>query len=385
MKLTALKVENARKPGKYTDEFGLALRVSARGKKTWNQRLTIQGRQAENSIGKYPAMSLAEARDEAYRRWAFAQAGGDPRVGDENGKPVIPTFAEAAEEVIAVRQRTWRNRKSANDWRASLTRYAFPVIGDMPISEVDSSHVLAILEPVWQERAETAKRVRQRISIVCQRAVAQKHRTDDPAGMFIINVLGKQTRKVRHHHALPWEDVPECIHRIRNAPKASRSCRLAMEFLILCWARSGEVREAQWSEIDFELALWTVPARRMKANVEHRVPLSGRCIEILKAAQELDDGSGRVFPGLRPGRPLSENTFVKLLGHLGYETTCHGFRSAARDWASEQTATPHAVMEQALAHQIRNAAEKAYARSDLFDKRRVLMDEFTAYATASPE
>ena len=321
-------------------------------------------------------MGLAEARALAFERWKIAKAGGDPR--KENGKVVLaPTCAEAAEAVIAMHEPTWRSPKSGPQWRASLETYAYPSIGELPVSEITPGHVMSVLLPIWNDKRETARRVKQRISAISRWAVAQGYRTDDPAGIMVDAALPRNAVKRRPMPALPYEEVANCIAKVKA--RASASSKLALEFLVLTAARSAEVRKATWAEIDIEGATWTVPAERMKANREHRVPLSGRAVEVLAEAAELSDGTEMVFPGVRPGRPLSENTHAKLLRELGFDAVTHGFRSSFRDWASEQTHTPHAVMEAALAHSIRNRAEAAYARSDLFDKRRALMETWADY------
>ena len=199
------------------------------------------------------------------------------------------------------------------------------------------------------------------------------------AGVVIDAALPRNGVERRHMPALPYDEVAECIAKVNASQRASRSSKLALEFLVLTAARSGEVRKATWDEIDVEGATWTVPAARMKANREQRVPLSRRALEVLAEAAELSDGTGLVFPGVRRGRPLSENTHAKLLRELGFDAVTHGFRSSFRDYAAEQTHTPHAVMEAALAHSIKDKAEAAYARSDLFKKRRVLMESWAQY------
>ena len=378
-KLTVRKIETAKGPAKLVDEHGLYLRVSPRGAKTWIQRLTIRGRRTDNGVGHYPAMGLAEARAVAFERWKIAKAGGDPR--EAESRPPAPTFAEAAEAVIAIHEPSWRNPKSGPQWRASLQTYVYPSLGALPVSEITPSHVMAVLEPIWNEKRETARRVKQRISAICRWAVSQGHRADDPAGVVIDAALPRNGVKRHHMPALAYEDVAECIAKVRGSARASESSKLALEFLVLTAARSGEVRKATWDEIDLDGATWTVPAERMKANREHRVPLSERALEVLAEAAELSDGSGLVFPGMRPGRPLSENTHAKLLRELGFDAVTHGFRSSFRDYAAEQTHTPHAVMEAALAHVVKNKAEAAYARSDLFEKRRALMENWSEYLT----
>ena len=372
------RIETAKGPAKLTDEHGLYLRVSPRGAKSWIQRLNIQGFRTDNSIGHYPAIGLAEARATAFERWKIAQAGGDPRT--EDGKAVLaPTFAEAAEAVITMHTPTWRSPKSGPQWRASLETYAYPSIGELRVSEITPGHVMAVLLPIWSDKRETARRVKQRISAICRWAVAQGYRTDDPAGIVVDAALPRNAVKRRPMLALPYEEVADCIARVKATRRVSASSKLALEFLVLTAARSAEVRKATWDEIDVESATWTVPADRMKANREHRVPLSGRALGVVAKAAKLSDGSGLVFPGVRPGRPLSENTHAKLLRELGFDAVTHGFRSSFRDYAAEQTHTPHAVMEAALAHTIRNKAEAAYARSDLFEKRRGLMESWAQY------
>ena len=376
-KLTVRKIETAKGPARLTDEHGLYLRVSPRGAKAWIQRLTILGSRTDNAIGHYPGMSLAEARAAAFERWNIARAGGDPRQASR--VVAAPIFAEAAESVIAMHEPTWRSPKSGPQWRASLETYVYPRLGETPVSEITPGHVMAVLQPIWNSRRETARRVKQRISAICRWAVAQGYRTDDPAGLVIDAALPRNGVARRHMPALPYDEVADCIARVKASRRASQSSKLALEFLILTAARSGEVRKATWDEVDMAEATWTLPAGRMKANREHRVPLSKRALEILAEAGELSDGSELVFPGMRPGRPLSENTHAKMLRELGFDAVTHGFRSNFRDYAAEQTHTPHAVMEAALAHMIKNKAEAAYARSDLFEKRRALMESWAAY------
>ena len=274
---------------------------------------------------------------------------------------------------------TWRSPKSGPQWRASLETYVYPSVGPLPVSEITPGHVMGVLEPIWNSRRETARRVKQRISAICRWAVAQGYRADDPAGIVIDAALPRNGVAPRHMPALPYDEVAGCIAKVKASRRASLSSKLALEFLILTAARSAEVRKASWEEVDMEELMWTLPAGRMKANREHRVPLSKRALEILHEAAELSDGSGLIFPGMRPGRPLSENTHAKMLRELGFDAVTHGFRSSFRDYAAEQTHTPHAVMEAALAHTIKDKSEAAYARSDLFEKRRGPMESWAEY------
>ena len=290
---------------------------------------------------------------------------------------------KAADAVIAMHEPGWRGPKSGQVWRSSLATYVHPVIGELPVAEVTPGHVMAVLEPIWNEKRETARRVKQRISAICRWAVAQGHRSDDPAGVANRRGAAAQRSATPASGRAPVREVAECIAMVRRRAGVSESSKLALEFLVLTAARSGEVRKATWDGIDLDGATWTVPAERMKANREHRVPLSKRALEVLAEPRpRLSDGSGLVFPGMRPGRPLSENTHAKLLRELGFDAVTHGFRSSFRDYAAERTHTPHAVMEAALAHVVKNKAEAAYARSDLFEKRRALMESWSEYLAA---
>jgi len=255
----------------------------------------------------------------------------------------------------------------------------YPRLGKRSVADIATADIMAVLMPIWNEKPETARRVRQRISTVMKWAVAQGYRGDNPAGDAIGAALPKHNSKTkRHHRALPHGEVGAAIEAVRNS-NAGKSAQLALEFLILTSARSGEVRFATWDEIDKASKTWTVPASRMKAGREHRVPLSDRALEILDEAQMLSDESGLVFPGTRTGKPLSDMTLSKLMRDLGLDAVPHGFRSSFRDWAAECTNAPRDVMEAALAHTVRDKVEAAYNRTDLFERRRMLMDQWASY------
>ena len=298
-KLTVRRIETAKGPAKLTNEHGLYLRVSPRGAKSWIQRLNIKGMRTDNAVGHYPSMGLAEARAAAFERWKIAKAGGDPRQAD--GKPVLaPSFAEAAEAVIAIHEPTWRSPKSGPQWRASLETYAYPSIGELPVSELTPGHVMSVLLPIWNEKRETARRVKQCISAICRWAVAQGYRDDDPAGVVVDAALPRNTVQRRPMRALAYEEVADCIAKVKASRRASASSKLALEFLVLTAARSAEVRKAKWDEIDVEGATWTVPAERMKANREHRVPLSGRASKCWPTPQSFRTGRGWCSPAHDP-------------------------------------------------------------------------------------
>ncbi len=378
--LSAAFVRAVAEAGRYCDGQGLYLQVDPSGNRRWIQRLLIGGRRSELGLGGFPLVSLKEARTQALANRRIARAGGDP-LADKRRARGAPTFAEAAAAVVDQKRSGWRNPKHARDWPASLERFVFPRFGNRPVSAVTSADILAVLAPIWHEKPETARRVRHRIRAVMQWAVAMEYRPDNPCER-VAATLGRQRRVVRHMRALPHAEVADAVATVR-ASGATTAAKLAFEFLVLTAARSGEVRLARWHEIDLDVEVWTVPAERMKANREHRVPLSCRATEILRTALTVRNGSELVFPSPR-GKPLSDMTLSKLLKEQGVQAVPHGFRSSFRDWASEATNHPREVVEAALAHQVANKVEAAYARSTLFKRRRRLMADWGAYLAGAP-
>jgi len=374
-RLSAAKVRQVLEAGKYYDGNGLFLRVEPTGSKRWVQRLTIHGKQREIGLGAADLVTLAEARDAAIENRKLARAGGDPLAAKRN-RVAVPTFNEAVQKVIELYSPTWRNAKHAAQFRNTLVTYAGPIIGAKPVSEVTSADVLRVLTPIWTSKAETARRVKQRIGTVMKWAVAAGHRNDDPCAA-LTQALPKSGQKVEHRKSLPYQEVAGCIATI-NESAAALSTKLALEFLILTAARSGEVRGATWDEIDLVGKVWHIPGGRMKGKIDHIVPLSSRAIEVLITARQL--GSvGLLFPGIKGGKPLSDMTISKLVKELGYPCDVHGFRTSFRTWVQEKTNTPFEVAERALAHKTRNAVVAAYARSDLMEKRRQLMQRWADY------
>ena len=373
--LTAAFVKHA-EPGKHYDTNGLFLKVEPGGTRRWVQRIVIRGRRRDVGLGGYPLVSLAEARQQAFGNRKLARAGGDPIALKRQHH--VPTFEEAAEQVIDLHAGNWKDGgKSAGQWRASLAAYAMPRLGRLRVSAISTADVMAVLLPIWHDKRETARRVRQRIGAVMKWAVAQGHRQDNPAGEAIGAALPRNGVARKHMAALPHGEVSDALARVQ-ASAAGTTTKLAFELLVLTAARSGEVRLATWEEIDPAAAVWTVPAERMKAGREHRVPLCRRALEVLRDAREFGDGNALVFPGPR-GKALSDMTLSKLVREQGIPAVPHGFRSSFRDWASERTNHPREVIEAALAHVVRNRTEAAYARSDLFERRRRLMDDWAAY------
>jgi len=375
-KLTAARVRSETRPGKYGDQHGLILRVQPSGSKAWIWRGTVNGRRRDLGLGRYPYVSLAQARQQAFEYRKAAHEGLDPTSLRDGA---VPTFATATEAVIALYAGKWKpGGKSEGQWRSSLAAYVLPAIGSMRVDEIKSADVMDCLSPIWNSRPETAKRVRQRIAAVMKWAIAQGYRQDNPAGDAVTAALPKQAKARKHLRALPHRDVRDAVARVRQA-KAYATLRLAAEFAIITAARSGDVRGALWDEIDLDKGLWTIPARRMKAGRQHRVPLAARAIEVLAEARPHHNASGLVFPS-KSGGEIPSWALAKLINSLGIEGTLHGMRSSFRDWCGE-TGAAREVAEACLAHRIGNAAEQAYARSDLLQRRRELMNAWAEYTT----
>lgn len=378
--LTAAFVRTVTKPGRYGDGLGLHLVVSPTGAKRWIQRITIRGKRVDMGLGPLSAVSLAEAREMAARNHREARTGGDPLRARREAQAAL-TFEEAARKVHEIHLPTWRNEKHGKDFISSLETHAFPKIGKLKVQDVTTADVLAVLSPVWTTTHETARRVRQRIGTVMKWAIAQGWRQDNPAEN-ISGALPKVPKVKAHRVSLPYDKVSAFLETMAGSG-AGPVTKLALEFLILTAARSGEVREARWDEIDMAGKVWEIPASRMKMKRAHRVPLAPRAMEILAEAERFrpvaTQASPLIFPGQRPGRPLSDMTLSKLVKELGFPVDVHGFRTSFRTWAQERTTVAHEVAEAALAHAVGNSVSQAYARSDMFEKRRALMERWAAY------
>ena len=380
-RLSARFVETIREPGWYGDgrgSGGLSLRVklTTRGQlaKSWGQRISVDGRPRNLGLGSWPHVSLAEAREKCALNLA-ARRRGELVTGRSRR---VPTFAEAVEKVIAVHRDGWKDGgRSEQLWRSSLRDYAIPRLGSRPVNRIHTSDVMAVLLPIWNVKRETAKRVRRRISAVMRWAVAQGYREDNPAGDAIGAALPRNGVRRRHHRALPYAEVAGAIATVRRSG-AYPVTVLAFEFLVLTACRSGEVRGARWQEVDLAGREWRIPPERMKTGREHRVPLSSGALAVLQEAQALADGSGVVFPSARGG-PLSSEAIAKLVREVKIGAVPHGFRSSFRDWAAECSDAPGEVAELALAHVNTNSIEAAYRRTDLFERRRALMEQWAAF------
>lgn len=379
MALSARKVETAG-PGRHTDGRGLMLYVKASGARTWVLRYQIKGRRRDLGLGAWPEVTLAAARGRSIDARRLIADGIDPL--DQKKRVTALAFRDAAAALIESKRSGWRNAKHAAQWTSTLETYAFPKLGTLDVKAVETQDVLAALRPIWSQKPETASRVRQRIEAVLDYASAIGARTgENPARWrgHLDHLLPKpsKVRAVRHHPAMAWRDVPAFVSELHE--RKGLAAR-ALEFTILTAARSGEVRGMRWSEIDLGTGVWTVPSDRMKAGKEHRVPLSAPAMALLGNESGPDD---LVFPGgRRLDRPLSDMALTAVLRRMGRAgLTVHGFRSSFRDWAGETSSFPREVIEAALAHRLKDKAEAAYARGDLFEKRRRLMEAWANFAT----
>ena len=385
-KLSASFVKTVNRPGRYGDGrggFGLSLLVkpttTGRLSKTWSQRLRIHGSPVNVGLGAYPVVTLAEARKVALEKRRTADRGRDPRSGG------VPTFAEAVETVIAIHSPSWRSGgRHEAQWRGTLRNHALPRLGHKPVSAITTADVMGVLlaDDFWNRKRVTAQRVRQRIGAVMKWAVAQGHREDNPAGDAISAALPKNVIRVRHQRALPHGEVAAALRRV-DASNALPSTKLALRLLTLTASRSGEVRKARWSEFDLKATIWTIPEERTKSGRDHRVPLSSGALRVLDQAKALGDSDGLVFPGLRL-RPLGDATLSLLLRRLEIPCVPHGMRSSFRDWCSE-TGVAREVAEASLAHVVKNKVEAAYARSDLLERRREVMQAWSDYVSSTGE
>lgn len=378
--LSAVQVRQLRTAGRYADGNGLYLVVDPSGAKRWVLRTVVQGRRRDIGLGGLSLVPLAEAREKALAYRKLAREGGDPLADKRKAEIATTTFTEAAERVFEEHKASWRNAKHAAQWITTLRTYAFPVIGSRPVDQIEAPDILRVLGPIWLTKPETARRVRQRISTVLDWAKVAGYRAGENPVLGVTKGLPKQTGKDDHHAALPYGDVPAFLASLKESD-VSEITKLAFEFLILTASRTSEVLGMKWEEVGEANRTWAIPAERMKAKRMHRVPLSPRCMEILKDAKRFEAGSVYVFPGRSGDKPLSNMVFLMALRRMNLDATAHGFRSSFRDWAAEQTNFPREVCEAALAHAVENRVEAAYRRSDLFEKRRELMEHWSNFVT----
>ncbi len=388
VELGALAVSRINDPGLHFVGVipGLALNVTPTGARSWVLRARVGGKRRDMGLGSYPAVPLALAREKAREAREVIAKGGDP-VGERHAARATAkaaaaaarTFKQCAAAYIEAHEGGWKNAKHAQQWRNTLEQHAYPVLGPLRVSDVGLSHVMRVLEPLWSTTTETAVRLRGRIELVLDWATVRGYREGpNPARWrgHLDKLLPKPTKvsKVEHHAALPVADVAAFMTRLRAAPGMGAR---ALEFVVLTAARSGEVRGATWAEIDLDAALWTVPAARMKAGKEHRVPLSPPAVALLKALPRMASVD-LVFPAPRGGT-LSDMTLTAVLRRLEVPAVPHGFRSTFRDWAAERTHYPGEMAEMALAHTVGDKVEAAYRRGDMLERRAAMMAEWAEF------
>ncbi len=364
------------RPGRYGDGRGghglsLLVKQTANGRwsKTWAQRLRISGRTVSLGLGSYPAVSLALARERALANRQAVEEGRDPR------RRHAVTFAEAMAAVVDLHRPNWKpTSNTEQQWRSLLAHHIDPTIGPMPVADVAAADVVAVLDRVW-DRPELARRTARRISTTMKWAMGRGLRETDPTSAAVA-AMPKLRHRPNHHRALHHSDLPDALNKIR-ASEAAAATKGALELLVLTATRPGEVRNATWDEFDLDTAVWTIPAVRYKTGTEFRVPLSPRAVELLTQARGGTDDDALVFPSPVTGRAVSENTYVKLLRDLDIPTSAHGLRATFRSWCSD-TGVPRDLAEMALGHAARGV-EGAYARSDMLERRRPIMQQWANY------
>ena len=386
--LTALQVRRLNQPGLHAvgGVAGLHVQVKESGARSWILRRMVGLRRVDIGLGGHPDVTLELARDKARQIVEQIGSGIDPLAAKREAKAVLRaatikalTFDEAARACFNTKAAEFKNIKHRGDWLNSVTTYASPVIGPMPVKDVDLPHILKVLQPIWTTKTETASRLRQRLEAIIAWATVGKYRTGDNPARWkgnLEHVLPKASKvsKVKHHAALPWQEIGAFMADLR---KAEGMGARALEFAILCAARSGEVRGATWDEIDFKAKLWTIPGERMKAGKTHRVPLTDAALRILKALPRFE-GCPYVFASAR-GKQLSDMTLSAVTRRMAVDVVPHGFRSSFKDWARSNTTFPDEVSELALAHVSSDETRAAYARDELLPKRRLLMTDWAKY------
>ena len=389
--LSAAKVKALDEPGDYTDGATLLLSVSDKGNKSWVQRISIEGRQRKMGLGSYPAVGLAEARKRAQDNARAIREGRNPieerRAARKEAKErsQIKTFWEITLEVIERNESKWRSPKTKQIWLNGVNRFAVPHIGNKRPRDITTEDIAKILKPIWLDKRETADRLRQQMSATFEHARKRKWCTENPASNDVLDFLPRRPKREKTHHpSMPYTDLPAALNTVRDS-HAKPFGKLAIEFLALTAGRVGEVRKATWDEIDLSKKTWTIPGERMKAGKEHRIPLPDRADEILEKAARIGTGEGLLFPNPNRGKPYSDATFSKLFRDLGIPSVPHGVRSCFKNWTMEQPYPDHVMAEIALAHTVGNEVERAYATSDMFEKRRVLMQEWSDFLASGME
>jgi integrase len=388
-RLNALTVKAETRKGMYADGGGLYLQVSSFDTKSWIFRFTQNKRTRDMGLGGVPDVPLSEAREEAQNCRRLVRKGFDPievRRSERQALQAVAvktmTFRQCADKYIAAHSKGWKNVKHSRQWISTLETYVYPVIGHLSVADVDIGLVLKILEPIWSEKPETASRVRGRIESVLDWATARKYREGENPARWKGNLdkilpARSKVQQVKHHAALPYDEMNDFMAALREQEGIAA---MGLELLILTAARTGEIIKARWSEFDLDAATWIIPADRMKAGKEHRVPLSEPALDVLARLREVAQND-YVLPGQRPKSGLSNMAFLQLLKRMGRnDLTVHGFRSTFKDWATERTNYHNEVSEMALAHSVGNKVEAAYRRGDLYEKRIKIMEDWARFS-----
>lgn len=389
--LGALAVSRLKEPGSYAvgKVAGLYLQVSSESVRSWILRVTIGNKRREIGLGAYPGVSLKEAHARAQAERDKIRAGVDPILQRKEAESALRaaqaseiTFAEAAKQFINSRSHGWKNAKHGDQWRNTIAQYAEPILGKMLVRHITREHVMQVLEPIWTSKTETASRLRGRIENILDWARVKGYRAGENPALWrgnLDHLLAKPSTVmvVRHHPALPYQEMGAFMKRLRAIDAAGARC---LEFAILTSARSGEARGARWSEFDLDAGIWRVPPERMKLKKEHRVPLSAIAVDLLRdlPQPQAGDHDALVFPSPR-GKVLSDMTLLMIVRRLGVPATPHGMRSTFKDWATELTSHPRELIEVALAHVPGDASEMAYWRSDVLERRRHLMEDWSKF------
>jgi len=387
--LSPLAIQRLTEPGQHPvgEVAGLRLFVKPTGARSWVLRTTVNGRRVELGLGGYPTVTLAQARENARTILNDIRMNGADPAAERRVRRAISdrTFRKVAEAYIETHRASWKNAKHGQQWENTLAKYAYPKIGDKHVADVTKGDVLDVIGPIWTTATETADRVRNRIERVLGYAMQREYRPEGPNparwkdNLDVALPAKVKVAKVEHLAALPVDRMHYFMQRLREMEGMGAR---ALELAILTACRSGEVRGARWSEIDLDNALWTIPAERMKAGREHRVPLNAAAVELLQNLPRFESVD-QVFVG-KGDKPLSDMTLTAVLRRMKSDVTAHGFRSTFRDWAAERTSTPHEVAEMALAHAVGDKTEAAYRRGDLFEKRRELMDLWQRFIETAP-
>ena len=382
--LSVAKIRALKEPGRHVDGNGLYMRVDKVGNKSWFLRATIGHRRREMRLGRWPQVSLADARDERDKILHRTKMGENPFAEDANKKEAANKAAITVKEFTLEHFERVKERisteKDQKAWLSSMERYVFARIGNRPIAEIETADVVKVLAPIWTEKAYTANEIKQRLGGMFRSAMAvKKHPGPNPTDA-VFDALGSNHHKKRHRPALPYKDVPAFFRGLGEINMDEVSCA-AFRFVILTAARPGEVRSAEWSEINWSERLWELPAEKMKMRRPHRVPLSSAAIKVLKAVNSISGRGKLIFPSPRGDKPYSDMVFTKAIERMGQKgnVTTHGFRSSFRDWAAETRKFERDAMERALAHEPKSAVEAAYFRTDLLDARRPMMDAWSCF------